>query len=134
MDSDPNRTALREARRKQKLGDIPSVCAFCPYEGPVILVTKKWLRTHGVSKKWLKKWLEDHHPGGRNHDPGLKIPICRNCHGECTEGLLRAGVRMCPTRNKRERLALTLEAQAAFFEDFARAQRRNAEFVRAGLK
>ncbi len=134
MDSDPNRTALREARRNQKLGNTRSVCAFCRYEGPVILVIKKWLRAHGVSKNWLKKWLEDHHPGGRNHDPELKIPICRNCHGECTEGLLRAGVRMRPARNKREMLALTLEAQAAFFENLARAQRRNAGFVRAGFK
>ena len=130
MDRDPIRTSLRAARRYQKLGDIPSVCAFCPYEGHVILVTKQWLRANGVPKKLL----EDHHPSGRNHDAELRIPLCRNCHGECTEGLLRANVRMRRTRSSRERFALMLEAQAAFLENFAKAQRRNAERIRAGLK
>jgi hypothetical protein len=126
MDRDPNRTALREARRIQRLGNTPSVCAFCSYEGPVILVTLKWIKAHGTAKKFL----EDHHPRGRNHDPDLKIPLCRNCHGECTEGLRRAGVSMRSKRNESERIALTLEAQAAFFEDFAKAQRRIADRAR----
>ena len=126
MDRDPNRTALREARRIQELGDIPSVCAFCSYEGPVILVTLRWLNAHGVPKKLL----EDHHINGRKHDPKLKIPLCRNCHAECSEGVLRAGVSMRFERNQRERMALSLEAQAAFFEDFAKAQQRLADQVR----
>lgn len=126
MDREPNRTALREARRVQELGDIPSVCALCSYEGPVILVTFKWLKPHGVPKKLL----ELHHPRGRKHDPRLTIPLCRNCHGECSEGLLREGISMRSERDPRERTALSLEAQAAFFEDFAKAQRRLANQVR----
>jgi hypothetical protein len=127
MDRFPNPTALREARRLQSLGDIPSVCAFCPYEGLVIPVTAKWLKAHGVPKKLL----EDHHPVGRKHDPKLMIPLCRNCHGECTEGLLREGISMRFERDPRERIALTLEAQAEFYEDFAKAQRRLAARVRS---
>ena len=127
MDRLPNATALREARRLQELGDIPSVCAFCAYEGPVILVTVKWLKAHGVPKKLL----EDHHLDGRKYDPELTIPLCRNCHGECTEGLLREGVSMRFERDERERIALSLEAEAAFFERYAHAQRRKADRIRA---
>ncbi len=126
MDRDPNRTALREARRLQGLGDTPSICAFCSYEGPVIPVTIRWLKAHGVPKKLL----EDHHPRGRKHDPELTIPLCRNCHWQCTEGLLREGISMRFERDQRERIAISLEAQAAFFEDFAKAQRRLADRVR----
>ena len=127
IDRAPNRTALREARRLQRLGRSPSICAFCSYQGPVIAMTLKGLKALGVSKKFL----EDHHPSGENHDPGLKIPICRNCHWECTEGLLRTCVRMRPVQHKNESIALTLEAQATFFENFATAQRRTAERVRS---
>jgi len=127
MDLNPNRTALREARRLQRLGDLPSICAFCSYVGPVILVTRRWLKAHEVSKSFL----EYHHPFGRNHDSELKIPLCRNCHGECTEGLLRAGISMRFERTRRERIASCLEAQAAFFENFARSQRRLADRVRS---
>lgn len=126
MDRFPNATALREARRIQALGDIPSVCAFCSYEGLVIPVTVKWLKAHGVPKKLL----EDHHVVGRKHDSKLMIPLCRNCHGECTEGLLREGIDMRFQRDPRERIALTLEAQAAFHENYAKAQRRLAAHVR----
>ena len=127
MDYFPNATALREARRLQSLGDIPSVCAFCGYDGLVITVTAKWLKAHGVPRKFL----EDHHVVGRKHDPKLIIPLCRNCHGECDEGLLREGIGNRFKRDPRERIALTLEAQAAFYEDFAKAQRRLAARVRS---
>jgi hypothetical protein len=97
----------------------------------MICVTVRWVKARGVPTKSLKKLLEDHHPHGRKHDPELTIPLCRNCHGECTESLLREDVSMRFERNPRERVARTLEAQAAFFEDFARAQRRLADRVRA---
>jgi len=127
MDRSPNATALREARRIQALGNVPSVCAFCSYEGLVISVTAKWLKAHGVPKKLL----EDHHIVGRKHDPRLIIPLCRNCHGECTEGLLREGITMRFERDPHERIALTLEAQAVFHENYAKAQRGLAARVRS---
>jgi len=130
VDRLPNATALREARRLQELGDMQSVCAFCGYEGLVICAMVRWLKVHGVRRRFLKKILEDHHPHGKKHDPELTIPLCRNCHGECTEGLLRENVSMRFERNPCERTARTLEAQAAFFEDFAKAQRRLAGRVR----
>lgn len=131
MDREPNRTALREARRLQKLGDTPSVCAFCGYEGSVIRAAVRWLKANGVPRKVVKKLLEDHHPHGNKHDPDLTIPLCRNCHGECTEGLRREGVSMRFEPNARERVARTLETQASFYEDFAKAQRRLAGVVRS---
>jgi hypothetical protein len=131
MDRLPNRTALREARRLQKLGDIAPVCAFCGYEGFVISVTVRWLKARGVPRKILNKLLEDHHPHGSKHDPDLTIPLCRNSHAECTEGVRREGVSMRFEPNPRERIARTLEAQAAFFENLAEAQRRLAGRVRA---
>ena len=129
MDRSPNATALREARRLQELGDSPSVCAFCTYEGPVIVVTEKWLKAFGVPKKLL----EDHHVSGKKHDSELTIPLCHNCHDECHEGILREGVRLQPAKDERERIALSLEAEAAFFERYAEAQRRKANRVR-GLR
>ena len=120
MDRDPNRTALREARRLQSPGDIPSVCAFCSYEGPVILATLRWLKAHGVPKKLL----EDHHPYGRKNDPELTIPLCRRCHAECAEGLLREGVSMRFEPNLRKRTALILKADIAFMENSIKAKQR----------
>jgi hypothetical protein len=128
MDRFPNATALREARRIQKLGGVPSVCAFCGYAGRVILVTLKWLEAHRVPIP--KELLEKHHPGGKNHQPNLTIPLCRNCHAECTENLLRAGVSMRRAVSERESIALSLEAEALFFEDYAKAQRQKAARVR----
>ena len=130
MDLHPNEKALREARRIQRLQGVPSVCTFCGYEGPVILVSAKWLRAQGCTKKFL----EDHEVNVHKHDSKLIVPLCRNCHAECTAGQIEAGIKFQYERDPLERTALTLEAQAAFFENFARSQRRLAEQVRRAVK
>jgi hypothetical protein len=67
MDRDPNRTALREARRLARL--IPYRCAFCGCKDPA---------------------FEWHHPFGRRHDPSFRIPVCLKHHLMLTEGQLEA--------------------------------------------
>jgi hypothetical protein len=130
VDLHPNERALREARRIQRLQGASSVCTFCGYKGLVIPVSAKWLKARGCTKQFL----EEHHVNVHKHDSQLTTKVCRNCHAECTAGQIEAGIKFQFERDLLERTALTLEAQAAFFENFARSQRRLAEQVRSAVK
>jgi hypothetical protein len=91
MDRDPIKTAIRETRRENRLGQL-RVCFLCGYADPVafVVVTPEWSIEKGVPRSFFEK----HHPNGEEHDREFKMPICRNCHARATEGLLRAGVTM----------------------------------------
>ena len=132
MDRDPIKTAARARRRHERHGGDPSVCLLCGYSDLVALVrvSPDWLMAHGVPRSLL----EEHHLAGRKHDPELTVPLCRNCHAEATEGLLRAGVSMRPEPNPIARVALQLDAQAIFHEALAASERRSAELLRKNFQ
>jgi hypothetical protein len=122
IDKYPIRTAAREMRRLERLGDGPLVCVLCEYVDPVALipVTEEWLRAKGVPSSLF----EDDHVVGRAHDPKFIFPICRNCHAVLTEDRLRAGVSMRPAPDQNTRDVLRLEGLAVFHEKTAEALRR----------
>jgi hypothetical protein len=57
---------------------------------------------------------ERHHVGGRNHEPGFTLVLCRAHHVQLTRELFAAGVDMTYTDDKRERIARALQATTLF--------------------
>ena len=127
-DCEPVRTAVREARRRTRLGEQPHLCILCGETDPVTLIakTREWLATRGVPASVF----EAHHVSGEAHDPDFTFPICRNCHAKAHEGLLQAGITLRPAASPWIRDALRLEAIAMFFEMLASACRRWASEIR----
>lgn len=127
IDKDPVKTARRHMRRLEKFRtdkDVP--CVRCGYGQPNIPKSVEWLSDRGFTLP-PTEW---HHPVGKAHDPGLIVPLCRNCHYEATEGLLQAGVSMQPTDNTVDQHATCLEGLASFFELLTIALRRWADNLR----
>jgi len=135
MDRDPNRTALRAARRldrlHKRLGYCPAGCIFCPYANPMflIVVTLEWLKAHKVPRSVL----QEHHLWGRKHDPKLTVPLCPNCHAEITEGYRQEDVRMRPEPDPFANEVVMLTADAMVHERWAVAKRRRAEALRVHI-
>ncbi len=131
MDRNPNRTALRAARRFERLhkriGDCPAVCIFCEYANPMflIVVTLEWLKAHKIPRSVL----QEHHLWGRKHDPKLTVPVCPNCHAEITEGYRQEDVRMRPDPDPFANEVFMLTAEAVVHEKLAAAKRRRAEVL-----
>jgi hypothetical protein len=107
MDANPNRTALRAARRLSKINSYR--CAFCGCSDPA---------------------FEWHHPFGRHHDPLFKIPVCYRHHRMLTEGQLQERVALSFEPNPLKRVLIILEAEVAFMQDWIEAKRRLIELLR----
>lgn len=107
MDLDPNRTALREARRLSRVNSYR--CAFCGCKD---------------------RAFEWHHPFGMRHDPLFKIPVCFKHHRMLTEGQLQGRISLSFERDPRKRVLHILEAEIAFMEDWTKAKRRVVESLR----
>jgi hypothetical protein len=63
--------------------------------------------------------LEAHHDFGRKRNWGLTVVLCRNCHAELTEDLMRAGIPMVRERDPRKRAGYMLLSGAVFFKKYA---------------
>ena len=107
MDKDPNRTALREARRLAQLSFHR--CAFCGCNDPA---------------------FELHHPFGRRHDPLFRIPVCFKHHRMLTEGQLQGKIFLRFEPNSLKRVLHILEAEISFMEGWIKAKRRLVELLR----
>ena len=135
MDRNPNRAALRAARRldrlHKRLGNCPAVCTFCPYANPMflIVVTVDWLKAHKVPRSVL----QEHHLWGRKHDPKLTVPVCPNCHAEITESYRQEDVKMSPEPDPVANEVSMLTAEAVVHERWAAAKRRRAEALRVHI-
>jgi hypothetical protein len=113
----PIRAASRELKRRERLNRGYWCCFRCTamlLEG-FIPVSLDWLEKRGIPSGLL----EAHHVVGKAHDAELTVPLCRNCHALATEDLLRAGVSMKPTADRRTLAEIRLEASATFLERFA---------------
>jgi hypothetical protein len=106
MDTNPIKTAAREARRTRTLGE-GATCLRCGMTNLAALV------------EGAANLLEDHHVVGRRHDAGLTIPLCKNCHAILTEDNRRAGADMRQQPSLLERIVNVLRALGAFFNDLA---------------
>jgi hypothetical protein len=117
MDRNPSATSARLSRRLRRLGS-DAVCVLCGYTNPFGLI-----QVH-------RSLLEDHHVVTRAHDPEFVVAICRNCHGEVTELLLREGIQPSCERDVQKRTALMLTALAVFLEALATSVRRWAQALK----
>jgi len=106
-------------RRLKRLGPDP-VCILCGHANPFALIPVR------------RSWLEQHHVVCRQHDRDLTVPLCRNCHAEITELLLREGADTRFEPNRVVRVALMLRALAVFFEMLAPKLRRWADLLWEG--
>jgi hypothetical protein len=113
-DDDPVQNDARRARRQRQLGE-GAVCVLCGEEDPAALVAGK------------ATLIEQHHVVGRQHEPALTAPLCRNCHAKQTETLRRAGVPMKRPRDFLERLVAILRALGLFLQEAGKALLRWAD-------
>ena len=124
MDRDPIATAVREAKREQRLGR-DAVCVLCgvrdletlrevPKGSPLLSLVRKIL-------------LEEHHVCGRANDPDWKCILCRNCHARASESQLREKVSLKLQENVLDRKIARRKALACFHRDAARAEDCEAE-------
>jgi hypothetical protein len=120
MDNNPIKTAVRRTAREAR--EDQGICALCGRKDRLVHIPRK------------RRLIEDHHVSGRNHDSELTIPVCRHCHDQLTEGLLAAGVSMLFEPDPKVRVATILDADAVFFEQFAKSQRRLSALLRGGSK
>lgn len=94
-------TTTRRARRTRDAG-TDAACPRCGYRNPVGLVL-----------------TEQHHPLGHNHEPGLTVTFCRNCHAELHEGLRAAGIDLRKDDSCKNTLIIVLRALAVLFKELA---------------
>jgi hypothetical protein len=116
----PARAARRKTELRERLGSERPVCFYCGCAEPRVL------------RPVSRKFLEEHHFLGRNHDPNLTGFACLNCHALAHEALLDAGVDLRPERDAIKRVATMLRAEAVHFEMFARAKRKQAALLERG--
>jgi hypothetical protein len=94
----------RKAQRERRLGPA-AACALCGVTTPEALMRVN------------RTLLERHHPGCKEHEPDLTIPVCRNCHAGLTARQHAAGVVFQTQQTLPERLAAMLQALGVFFID-----------------
>ncbi len=124
MDRDPVETAVREARREQRLGR-DAACVLCGLRDLESLCeVRKGSPLFAVIRKIL---LEEHHVYGRAIDSDFKCTLCRNCHAQVSESQRCEKVPMKQQKNILDRAIARRKALACFFRDVARAEDREAE-------
>jgi hypothetical protein len=99
--SNAARNVARRARRA-RMFPANAVCAWCGYANPVALIAVD------------KTLLEEHHVFGAAFDDGTRIPLCRNCHAELTEGIRATGASMRPQPSLFENLIQANKALEVF--------------------
>ena len=128
MDRDPVETAVREARREQRLGR-DAACVLCGLRDLESLCeVRKGSPLFAVIRKIL---LEEHHVYGRANDPNWKCTLCRNCHARVSESQRREKVPMKPQADILDRAMARRKALAAFLRDAAIAEDREFEELEA---
>ncbi|HEV2304198.1 MAG TPA: hypothetical protein VGR93_01645 [Candidatus Acidoferrales bacterium] len=113
----PVRAARRKVELSENLGDERPVCMYCGCAELPLL------------RRVSRKFLAEHHPLGRNHDPALKGWLCRNCHALSHEKLIDAGVDLRAESDPVKRVATMLRAEAVHFEMLAQTKREQAALL-----
>lgn len=125
MDSNSNRTALREATRIKKLGGCNGCCLICG-EPALYVVSAEFAEERGIPRCLI----EAHHVVCRRRDPDLHAPLCLTHHWMATVDLLREGVNAQPEHKRTERVVTCLIALAIFLEMLAPAIRKWATWLK----
>jgi hypothetical protein len=98
---------VRKARHERQVGGSGRGCLLCGE------ADWRTLRTAPASL------LEEHHVGGRNHDPELTVPLCLNCHAKVTERQRQCGADLRAAESACTRVASMLRSLAAFLFELA---------------
>jgi hypothetical protein len=112
-------TERRKVRRIGKLGSGNAICLFCGCAEPMLL------------RPVTRRFLEEHHVVGWEHDNELTLALCFNCHALVTERLLQAGVSMKRESDPLEFACLLCSALAVHFQMLSEAFWRFAALFRA---
>lgn len=120
LSHNPARAARRKTELCEGLGSERPVCLFCGCAEPALL------------RRLSRKFLEEHHPLGQNHDPDVTVYACRNCHALLHERLIDVGVDLQPESDPIKRVTMMLRAEATHFEALAQAKRRQAVLLEKG--
>jgi hypothetical protein len=123
LDRDPVKTAVRRARRQQRLGSEAS-CAFC---GVADQESLRIVDDPKLIERIRQILLERHHPLALAQDPDLTIILCRNCHALATESLRCADVPLEIQGNPLDRQIARGKAWGTFHGDAARSEDRMVE-------
>ena len=115
----PARAARRTTELREKLGAEQPVCIYCGCAELAVL------------RPVSRKFLEEHHLLGRNHDPRLTVLVCRNCHALGHENLLNAEVDLEAESDPVKRVAMMLRAEAVHLEMLACTKRKQAAWLEA---
>jgi len=102
MDINPIKTEVRKMNREDRLG-ADATCVLC---GETALEA---LTPVSVAL------IEQHHPLGKNHEPDITVPTCRNCHAKLHEQAAQEGADLRKQPNLLDRILQMLRALAAFF-------------------
>jgi hypothetical protein len=117
LSRNPARAARRNTELRETLGSERPVCFYCGYAEPVAL------------RRVSRKFLQEHHLLGRNHDPDSMVFICLNCHALAHEKLLDAEVDLQPEADPVKRVAMMLRAEAVHLEMLASTKRQQAALL-----
>lgn len=115
-DSDPVGKAVREQRRRERLGENP-VCVLCDVDDPRALVPAD------------PRLIEEDHVFGRQRDPDTTVPLCRNHHAILTEERRDAGISMQSGPNPLEETAQKHRSLGLFFRRLGNALCEDAEAI-----
>ena len=119
MDRDPIKTAVRERRRKQRMGDARA-CACCG------VTDLECLNGRTI--------IEDHHALGKAHEGHLTLPLCLNCHARASETQRKNCVDLSPQRTILDRLIACLRGIIAFLGDLLQVAERWLENLEEFVK
>jgi hypothetical protein len=73
--------------------------------------------------------LERHHTFGRKRNSETTVVLCRNCHAEITEDLLKGRIPMKRERDPNRRVAYALLARSVFLKKEMESMERFAELL-----
>lgn len=124
MDRDPVQTAVRSAKRDQRLG-LDTDCSWCGVQN--LEIRKSVPKLSRLGQFILKSLLERHHVCGKANDSDLTIILCPTCHARANESLLRADVSLEAPKHILDRMIRRHMGMAAFHRDAAEAEDREAE-------
>jgi hypothetical protein len=117
------RSRRRRAVEARRFENRPAVCLFC---GPLPYSAL-------VDPAKTKRYVEQHHLFGKQHDPEVMVTLCLICHRAIGDAMLDEGWRAQPGANAVITADAIFRALAAFFRLLAEAMARFADRVTSAI-
>jgi hypothetical protein len=135
---EPMKTLARRTKREELGMDICLLCGAVGFEVIVPIAvslltaaaaSESAVDEPGSFREQIRLSLEYHHLFGRELDPGLTVPLCRNCHAAVHALLRDLGIdfRRLEAPTVLHRVLAMLRILAAFFQQLAVSLSREAD-------